>query len=149
MKSHKMRDSVCEAKLNVVCKVPPSIQYQLKGVCISSPIDSFYVANRAYELIGFTQTSLVFENTTQRWEIRFTSNKSLLAHTETSELPIGTHAWFFEEKCSEFNKTYRNLLLHLNVEQPGNFCCGDGSCISSEEFCDQKIHCPDRYKKYF
>ena len=43
--------------------------------------------------------------------------------------------------CSDPGKNYCALNLHLDVEQPGNFCCGDGTCISSELVCDNVAHC--------
>ena len=147
LETDKMRDDVCEQRNNnVICKVPPSTQFMLRGVCISHPVDTFYMTHTNNELIGFTQTSMSLSNTSNRWEIRFTYNRTLLAFTNQSEFPIGRHLWYFVEgnACSEINETYRFLSLHLNVEQPGSFCCGDGSCISSDDVCDTNLHCPDR-----
>ena len=144
--NYKMADDTCsQYENNVICTVPSSTQFMLRGVCLSTPIDTFYSSISNEELIGFTQTSMVFSKAGLRWEVRFTDNMTLLAHTKTSELPIGTHKWYFEGNvCSEVNETYRNLSLQLNVEQPGNFCCGDGSCIRSEDVCDNNLHCSDR-----
>ena len=69
----------------------------------------------------------------------------LIAYTDSTDLPFGMHPWYFEGgKCSDEGSTMRNLLLHLTVDQPGHFCCGDGSCISSEFVCDYNQHCIDR-----
>ena len=41
-------------------------------------------------------------------------------------------------------KAYRTLNFHLAVEQPGHFCCDDGSCIDSELVCNNFANCEDR-----
>ena len=47
-------------------------------------------------------------------------------------------------RCLETSSS-RELLLHRTVPQPGHFCCGDGTCISSELVCDNNQHCEDRF----
>ena len=79
-----------------------------------------------------------------RWEIVFTDNGTLLAYTNTTQLPLGLHTWHFEEGADCGDMSSRELLLHRTLPQPGHFCCGDGSCISSELVCDNNQHCEDR-----
>ena len=38
----------------------------------------------------------------------------------------------------------RTLNLHAALAQPGNFCCGDGTCLSSNSVCDGRQDCRDR-----
>ena len=64
---------------------------------------------------------------------------------ETMELPVGEHSWYFDRNhCQDREEQYRTLNLHINVDEPGNFCCSDGICVSSERVCDNKYHCKDR-----
>lgn len=143
-----MRDDFCgQDKADVICVVPPNTKFMMKGVCINSPVDSFYQMMTSEDFIGYTQTSLIWSRDNDRWEIVFTMNRTLLAFsTETQrEFPVGTHPWFFvNNTCHENGTDWRLLLLHEAVEQPGNFCCRDGSCISSEKVCDHNPHCEDR-----
>ena len=74
----------------------------------------------------------------------FTDNGTLLAYTNTTQLPLGLHTWHFEEGADCGDMSSRELLLHRTLPQPGHFCCGDGSCISSELVCDNNQHCEDR-----
>ena len=59
--------------------------------------------------------------------------------------PLGTKQWVFKDdppfcadcpavtgKQKKKCKAYRTMNLHLSVDQPGYFCCGDGACIHSE-----------------
>ena len=62
--------------------------------------------------------------------------------TGTSKLPIGNNQWYFtQSNCSDEGKEYRTLNLLQDAEQPGNFCCYDGTCFSSEFVCDGTLHC--------
>ena len=74
----KMLDTYCENENSLICAVKPHTKYSLKGVCIKSPIDSFYDLSTSQELSGLLQTSMVFSQENKRWEIIFSVNKSLL-----------------------------------------------------------------------
>ena len=146
-KDNVMRDDNCETENDVVCVVKGFQHFMLRGVCITSPVDSFYVLGEAGHLTGYTQTSMSLSEDGTRWEIWHSYNTSLLlAYTNYSEFPVGIHSWYFEAigGQSECEGTSRDLLLHLSVEQPGTWCCGDGACISSELRCDNNQHCHDR-----
>ena len=47
-------------------------------------------------------------------------------HPDCADCPSGNGKWKMD--C----KAYRTMNLHLSVDQPGYFCCGDGACIHSE-----------------
>ena len=142
-----LRDVSCQSNdVAVTCKVPENTEYMLRGVCIDSPADSFYVVRDSLDLLGFTQTNLILNKNRRRWEIQFTKNNSVIAFmNETLELPVGQHQWHFEKNhCQDKGKHFRSLNFHISVPQPGRFCCSDGSCIDSELVCDNKNDCQDR-----
>ena len=96
------------------------------------------------DLTGYITTKIVYSVERQRWEIvHSVSNKTLaFTKTGTSKLPIGNNRWYFtQSNCSDEGKEYRTLNLLQDAEQPGNFCCYDGTCFSSEFVCDGTLHC--------
>ena len=46
-----------------------------------------------------------------RWEVVFTDNDTLLAYTNTTQLPLGLHTWHFEEGADCGN---REVLISLH-----------------------------------
>ena len=141
-------DDNCDTPNDVICTVKGFPHFRLRGVCISSPVDSFYMLGEGERLTGYTQTFMLPSTDRTRWEIRDSFTNDLLAHTKDSaEFPIGRRSWYFEPagNVSKCEGSSRDLLLHLSVEQPGHFCCGDGVCISSELVCDNNQHCNDRF----
>ena len=70
-----------------------------------------------------------------QWIIRNTTSKKVIATlNNTSEFPIGKWRWDFTRhiNCTDTNQTHRTLFLHLDVAQPGTFCCDDGTCMDWE-----------------
>ena len=66
--------------------------------------------------------------------------------TSTAGFPLGTHPWYFtgRSNCSDPGQPWRTLNLHPLVDQPGTFCCQDGTCLaSSESVCDMRRDCRD------
>ena len=58
---------------------------------------------------------------------------------------LGINRWYFRNKsCTDPGVDYKILSFHLDVEQPGNFCCEDGSCIDSDLVCNNFPDCDDR-----
>ena len=74
----KMDDVYCENENSLICAVKSRTKYSLKGVCLQSPVDSFYDLSTSQEFSGLLQTSMVFSEENRRWEIVFSVNKSLL-----------------------------------------------------------------------
>ena len=144
-----LRDDFCgQDTAAVICVVPSHTHFMMQGVCITSPVDTFYQLTSATTLLGYTQTSVTWSVSRSRWEIVFSLNQTLLAFTNTTrEFPIGTHPWYFINNVPCTHNTsvsWRLLLLHPSVDQPGHFCCSDGTCLSSEQVCDHNQHCEDR-----
>ena len=78
-----------------------------------------------------------------RWEITDSFTKEILAYMNgTSQIPFGLNQWHFPlSKCSDKGKDYRTLSFHKYVEQPGHYCCNDGTCFTSENVRDGIRNC--------
>ena len=78
-----------------------------------------------------------------RWEITDSFTKEILAYMNgTSKIPFGLNQWHFPlSKCSDKGKDYRTLSFHRYVEQPGHYCCNDGTCFNSENVRDGIRNC--------
>ena len=123
----------------------------LRGLCSHLTADRFYfLAPQARpEFWGLLNTKLTFSDENSRWElVEMRDNKTVLAfmtQTEADNFPLGLHPWLFlGSNCSDPDETHRSLALHLDVEEPGHFCCGDGECLDSELVYDDVIDCQDR-----
>ena len=129
-----------------VCILQPLTRLQLRGVCETSSVDTFYILQPGGALLGYRHSILEWSQLFMRWEIISLLNNQTLAFsigTVTAALPLGIHRWnFTDEKCTDPHREY-DMNLHLAVTQPGTFCCDDGLCIDSELRCDVKKHCTD------
>ena len=95
------------------------------------------------DFTGFVGTELKYSTKGKRWEILSSYTKDILAFTNgTSEPPLGIRQWYFiKSECTDEGRKYRTLNFHQYVDEPGNYCCNDGTCISSENVCDVARHC--------
>ena len=88
---------------------------------------------------------MLYSTARNRWEIvRSFTNETLAFMNETTpEVPIGNHKWYYTQyECTDNSSvTYRTLNFHKYVKQPGNFCCNDGTCFTSEFVCDGTYQC--------
>ena len=143
-------DFTCSTKqLCSTCQLDMARLYsfQLAGVCEESQVDSFYIWDRTLShLNGYISSVLSFSTGRARWEVSTTTDRTLLAFmNETEDFPLGVHPWYFlDSHCTDQGEDFRNLNFHLDVEQPGNFCCDDGTCIDSELVCDNVAHCQNK-----
>ena len=96
-------------------------------------------------------------NTASRWEMRSFRKKCISIDTDskstecsaslilktsshtTPNIPIGINEWTFP--ADGYERTPRMLNFHKYVDQPGNYCCNDGTCFTSELVCDGISHC--------
>ena len=107
------------------------------------------------EFLGLTGSTMT--NTASRWEIRSFRKKCISINTDsksiecsaslilktfshtTPNIPIGINEWTFP--ADGYERTPRMLNFHKYVDQPGNYCCNDGTCFTSELVCDGISHC--------
>ena len=135
-------------------------ELHLRGMSVrdAEEVDSSYYLINSTHLTGKTKSRMIQEE--NYWKI-YNSNKEemfYLGINDTS-FPLGINLWRFDIRRNEWcnpgeksrgamkgwcwneskNKyvkgnwkhTLRKLKLHKAVEQPGNFCCNDGTCIPS------------------
>ena len=123
----------CSTTYCPICQIWDMKTFQLRGVCLKSKVDKYFAMVSPTYFRGYIQSDLVFSATSQRWEIFEKNNEtSVLAYLKPgdSPFPLGLQPWYFEGKsCHDPGQEFRSLNLHLYVEQPGQFCCEDGSCI--------------------
>ena len=124
------------------------INFMLRGVCLNSSVDKYYVMLDSSSFTGFIQSRITFSSRNKRWEIvRITNENQVLAYMDKSDehFPTGTHHWYFEDvQCTDPGEKWRSLNLHMDVKKPENFCCHDGTCISSELVCNNFADCEDK-----
>ena len=126
-----------------VCQLEGGGQkFRLTGFCTKAQprLDVFYLMMSAVEFVGYLGlSSIAYSPSEDRWEVRSSVDGSELAHRAGIDFPIGSSTW---------NLTIDNcgatvLKLHLDVPQPGQFCCDDGLCLHSEKVCDGPADCQD------
>lgn len=135
----------CDKRKLQVCQKEGLAIFQLRGLCEDSEIDRFYLMKENTELMGYIKTKMVWSANESRWQIFDITQEKLLAYSEHYiRFPIGTHQWkIIEENCVEGNDSWRALLLHAAVYEPGHFCCANGHCFDSEFVCDLASDCDD------
>ena len=112
-------------------------------------MDSVFVTTSPSEFLGYIQTSMMYSVNSSRWEIVNTTNTSqVLAFMKEkdfqTDFPIGVNGWYFlDTDCTDPGEEFRSLNLHLEVEQPGDFCCDDGTCVDSQTVCNDFSDCDD------
>ena len=142
------------------CVVSSKRSFFLRGLCPDVEADVYFVMESPYLFLGYIFSQIIYSKETKRWELQSTkTNKTIAIMKESSLLPpIGAHEWYFSGKeCVDMlpeggvgNALYdqdipipRTLNLHLEVEQPGNYCCKDGTCIDSILVCDGSPDCKE------
>ena len=146
LETREYQDHTCVWRLCPLCKfTEKALRFHLAGVCKESLVDRYYVTGQHFNMIGYMQTRIVWQQQTTRWEILDEDTDNLLAFwNETSDFPLGLHRWYFTDNCTDPGQPWRSLSLHLDVAQPGQFCCDDGACIDSQLVCDDLYDCQDR-----
>ena len=139
---------MCSALTCPVCQLRSSGQnFILRGVCLDSAVDSTFVMQSSTEFLGYIQTKMTYSVTSNRWEIVNVTNRKLLAFMTAGPgnfHPIGRHHWhFLDTNCTDPGVEVRSLNLHLEVQQPGHFCCDDGTCVDSDMVCNNYHNCHD------
>ena len=136
-------DTACYRECYPVCQMKhfPEL-FQLRGVSVESYIDTYYVWVSKSEFLGLIRTKFIHNADTKKWEILSSSDNELLAHTveKFDGIPLGTFEWSYDKS----NLSSAFFHFHLGVEQPGQFGCDDGFCLSSELVCDDIPNCRDK-----
>ena len=66
-REEKLRDVPCQSNdVAIVCRVPENTKYMLRGVCLDSPADSFYVVRDRRDLLGYIQTKMILNTASRR-----------------------------------------------------------------------------------
>ena len=114
------------------------------GSCLNIADTLYLMINSSY-FLGFINTTLHRDTTTNIWQIVNTFDSSLIAEMEGLDgFPLGTNRWYFlDTYCTDPDSPWRTVSLHRRVERPGMFCCGDGTCLESDKVCDINQHCSD------
>ena len=123
----------------------------LSGVCSQCYIDRFYVIVDAFQLLGMTRNRIVFSRRfdekwqqTVRWEIVDSEDTVIAFMNSSSFFPLGARTWYFlDHQCRDPGSPFRTLSLHLDLPQPGMFCCHDGHCLDSDLVCNSFRDCQD------
>ena len=135
----------CTVEETPICQLRPnSPQLHLTGLCPHSRADRFYIIEDSTRLFGLTGTSIIFSQ--GRWQIVLTvDHQQIIAVLNSSvDFPLGKHSWYFQEgNCQDPGETFRSLNLHLEVPQPGQFCCDSGHCLDSDLVCNNYPDCQD------
>ena len=128
-----------------ICYFPDwPAEFQLRGISIeeAEEIDSSYYLVNSTHLIGKTKSKIVFDE--HFWNIS-NMNGEVMFYKRLEKLPLGINEWhpIISSNNNHFNNglnrrmnhtnthALRTLNLHRFVTQPGNFCCDDGTCITS------------------
>ena len=138
-------DSSCTLKCHAACKVTGFVSFTLDGVCEESAVDSHYVLQPNGVMLGYLRTVMIWNETTRQWEIWNKEKRTLVATMDkTIGFPLGTFPWhILDVNCTDDDASTRRLNLHLQVDRPGKYCCGDGVCLDSEIVCDGNRNCED------
>ena len=92
----------CKFELCPVCMFSDfPVDLQLRGVCLDSQVDKFYVLHNSTELHGHSGSLLRWVEEESSWTI--TRKRETLARlgSESRSLPLGKHLWTFTSGCSD------------------------------------------------
>ena len=144
-------DNIISNSIQPICEIPRLRTFLLRGVCKDVNLDIYYTMESPSLFLGFIFSKISYSEERNKWELISTADNTVIAYTKanSSKPPIGANKWIFSNgKCQdetrkEGNDEFRTLHLHLEVEQPGYFCCSDGYCIKSEFVCDGTANCQE------
>ena len=131
----------CQTKTCPICHFSEwPTEIHLRGISLEEAenMDSSYYLVNSSHLIGKTKSLII--NKDHNWNI-YNSNNKLVFFNKFEAFPLGVNEWSFNKTTNKYGWTHilshnkgnnnKTLKLHRAVNQPGNFCCLDGSCIPS------------------
>ena len=139
------------SQITCVCEHPGEMYLQLRGLCLKSTIDRFYVPRNkersgAVLLIGLDTTIIDYDKESISWTLQqHSQNTTAVTDAPLASFVLGSHEWLIENdnvECSKKGAPYTRK-LKLTGCREGEFTCSDGQCITMEQRCDQIIHCKD------
>ena len=148
--SQSFKDRTCTHLRCPICEIQSKLpNLMLRGVCRHSEVDTHFKMKTSQHFVGFIQTSMIFSDKLNRWEIvKISESNNVVAYMMTPSginYPIGLNHWMFlDSNCTDPEQPFRSLSFHLEVEQPGNFCCDDGACIDSDLVFNFVYDCEDQ-----
>ena len=152
IRSGKFEQNHCNFQLCPVCHFknwPQELQLRGMKIDMTEEVDSSYFLVNSSHLMGKAKSQIIANY--NGWNI-LDFNKKVTFYNENQTFPLGLNRWkrafenenhLQEEAARANNLSDIQLFLHRALEQPGHFCCNDGSCISSELVCDDYEHCTD------
>ena len=155
-------ESTTSNLIQPICEIPSLRTFFLRGVCEDVEVDAYFIMESPTVFMGYVYSKIVFSKETYRWKMIDTRNNITVAITkEASEIPpLGAQEWHFpnNKDCMDVAAAdsegglpsdpgdmlqFRTLNLHIEVEQPGHYCCLDGTCIKSYLVCDGTPDCKE------
>ena len=85
----------------------------MRGSCLESAVDKYFVMRNSKEFLGLIQTTIIFSSQRKRWEIvNSTDTTKMLAYMEASaeegNFPLGLQSWhFLDVPCTDPGLTTR------------------------------------------
>ena len=89
----------------------------MRGSCLESAVDKYFVMRNSKEFLGLIQTSMIFSSQQKRWEIVASSETTkILAYMEApgeeGSFPLGRQSWYFlDVPCTDPGLTTRQTHL--------------------------------------
>ena len=74
------------------------VDFQLRGVCLHSQVDSFFLLKTPTELKGHGKSTIKWFQSDQVWKIiNSTATLAVLAGPQPKSFPLGDHLWEFTQ----------------------------------------------------
>ncbi len=122
----------------------------LLGLCQGSLFDTKYswtgsLRNGHFTFHGHRGSFLQYDSDIMAWKLSLhaTNHTYAITRTEYEDYPFGNHNWHIvNDACSDLEAN-NGAVLSLSGCSDSEFNCRDGTCISMEMRCDDRLNCPD------